>query len=98
MIALKIFLFFLGLVASFYLVTALFGILDLWYAIGRAYPRVIRRILVPGGITAVIAVIAGEAGRTWFGLGLAVYPLLLISMYIVSIFLTKKPRRPLVIE
>jgi hypothetical protein len=65
-------LFFLGVYLSIRLMAALYGILDFRYIIKTAYPRVIRGILIWGGIPALLVLILPGGSRAPFLWGLAV--------------------------
>ena len=59
-IIIKIVLFILGIYLSMRMIAALYGIIDLWYTIKTAYPRVIRGILFWGIITTCMLMFLGQ--------------------------------------
>jgi hypothetical protein len=72
--------FLLGVYLSIRVIAALYGIIDFWYAIGEAYPRVLRAIAVWGLLAAALAwALPGQA----FGLGFATFLVFYLSLYVV---------------
>lgn len=74
-------MFLLGIYLSLRLIAALYRILDLWYTIGTAWPRVVRGVLGWGGATVGIAVLAGDRLRPAFLLGLAAFAAFYLGLY-----------------
>lgn len=77
--------FVLGMYLSVRLVAALYRIIDLWYTIGTAYPKVIRGIIGWVGLSVAIAALLGEHYRQVFVWGFVAF----LILYPVSIFLSK---------
>ena len=73
-------LFIFGMCICVQLIAALYGIIDLWYTMRTAYPRVIRRILVWTLLCVAIAWLLGEDLRPAFLWGLVGY----VGFYIFS--------------
>ena len=73
MIIIKIILFLLGMSLCVQVVAACYGIIDHWYMIQSAYPKVIGNILIRGAITIIIALLIGDAYRASFLWGLAAF-------------------------
>lgn len=75
--------FVLGMYLSVRVVAALYRIIDLWYTIGTAYPKVIRGIVGWVGLSIAIAALLGEHYRQAFAYGfvafLIFYPVSTIS-------------------
>jgi len=72
-IFLKIMAFLLGLTVAVQLVAALFGIVDLRYALARTWPRLVRGILIWSAVTVILAWLLGPVYRLFFLLGVALY-------------------------
>jgi len=94
----KIAVFMLGMYLSMRLIAAMYRVLDLWYTIRTAYPRVIRGILGWGGITIAIAVLLGDQWRHVFLWGLIVYGLFYLINFTSAKFVLGKPKRPIEID
>jgi hypothetical protein len=81
----------LGLVAgvwlSIHLIAALYGVLDLWYAIGREYPRVLARIAGWSAVALLLGWLSGPDGRAGLTAGLLGFLAFYLSLYLL--------RRPL---
>lgn len=81
----KIAVFVLGMYLSLRLVAALYRIIDLWYTIGTAYPKVIRGIVGWVGLSIAIAALLGGQYRQAFAWGFVVF----LIFYPVNVFLSK---------
>jgi len=64
--------FSLGVYLSARAIAALYRVLDLWYAFGREWLRVVRGILGWGGATAVAALLTDRVAFLWGFVGYAV--------------------------
>jgi hypothetical protein len=84
-IIIKIALFVLGMYLSVRVVAALYRIIDLWYTIGTAYPKVIRGIVGWVGLSIAIAALLGEHYRQAFAWGFVLF----VIFYPVTVFLSK---------
>ena len=74
---------------------ALYGIVDLWYMIGRAWPRVIRSILCWGAASAVLGWLLEPPYLTAFAYGLVAYLLFYLSLFpLFRVYLRVLRRRP----
>ena len=78
-------LFVLGMYLSVRVVAALYRVIDLWYTIGTAYPKVVRGIVVWVGLSIAIAALLGEHYRQAFFWGFVVF----IILYTVGTFSSK---------
>ena len=85
----KVIVFLLGICLSVQVVAAFFRVLDLWYMIRLAYPKVLRGILGWVGISCVIAVVIKEPWRGAFLWGLILY----VPFYLVNFFLIQRAIR-----
>jgi len=85
-IFLKILAFLLGLTVAVQLVAALFGIVDLRYALARAWPRLVRGILIWSAATVLLAWLLGPGYRLSFLLGVVLY----LPFYYVCVYLGGK--------
>ena len=84
-------LFLLGVYLSMRVIAALYRILDLWYTIGTAYPKVVRGILGWAGATVAITVLVSDRHRPAFLWGLAAFVAFYLSLYVlVRLFLRKR--------
>lgn len=72
--------FVLGIYFSIRVIAALYGILDLWYTIRTAYPRVLGAILGWGLIAAALAWALPGTAFLW---GFGAYWLFFLSMYVI---------------
>jgi hypothetical protein len=90
--------FALGIWLSIRLIAAVYGILDLWYTIGTAYPRVVRGILAWGGAIVAVAWLLGPPFRAAFGSGLLAFGIFYVSIfwlrYPVLDALERRAKRP----
>jgi len=80
------------------LIAALYRVIDLWYTLKTAYPKVIRGILGWGGITAAIAVLLKNQWRHVFLWGLLIYVLFYLINYTSAKFILGKVKRPIEID
>ena len=74
-------MFLLGMVLCVQWVAALFGLVDCRYAAKTLYPRVIRNILVWSGIIVLVTLLAGDAHRSAFLWGVAVFPFFHVASF-----------------
>ena len=86
-------LFLLGVYLSIRVIAALYGIIDLWYTMGTAYPKVVRGILGWGGTSAAIAVLLGDHHRKAFLWGLLAFLLFYLSLYGLRHLFLRRPAR-----
>ncbi len=63
------------------MISALYGIVDLWYMIGRAWPRVVRGILSWGIATAAVAWLLPSPYWMAFAWGLTAYLVFYVSLF-----------------
>jgi hypothetical protein len=74
---------------------ALYAVLDLWYAVRRTWPRMVRGLVAWGGITAVAVWLLAPPYRTGFVFGLAGYVLFYLALFpLRDIGLRALARRP----
>ena len=78
---LEIAAFVLGIWLSIRLITALHGIIDFWYMIGTAYPRVAGRIIGWGAPILLMAWLPGSPCRTAFVWGCLFFLLFYLSLF-----------------
>lgn len=76
-----LFFFALGVALAIRVLAALYGIIDLWHAIGTYYPRVLRGVAGWGGATLLVAALLEGTYRISFGLGLLAFALGYVSLY-----------------
>ena len=84
-------LFLLGLYFSLRTIAALYRILDVWYTIGTAYPKVIRGVLGWGGSTLAIAMCLGVRQRPAFLWGLGAFLAFYLSLFALRHLALRKP-------
>lgn len=84
-------LFLCGTYLGMRTIAAAYRLLDLWYTIGTAYPRVLRGILGWGGTTAAIAALTGAHHRKSFLCGLLAFLLFYLSLFVLRRLLLRKP-------
>ena len=70
-----------GVVMMIAMLSALYGIVDLWYMIASAWPRVLRGILAWGAAIGVLAWLLGPPERTAFATGLVAYLVFYLSLF-----------------
>ena len=80
----------LGLTISIQDMAALFNIIDLWFLLKSAWPKVLRRVLLWTLLTAILAVLAGSSHQASFFTGLASGPVVLIINYLLNRFILSK--------
>ncbi len=71
----------LGVFLMIAVISALYGVIDLWYMIGKAWPRVVRAMLAWAIAIAVLAWLLPPPYRTAFAWGLAAYLVFYISLF-----------------
>ncbi|HEX9581665.1 MAG TPA: hypothetical protein VF970_11230 [Gemmatimonadales bacterium] len=82
----------LGMHCALRTVAALYRVVDLWYTIGIAYPRVLRGIMGWAVTTVAIAVLLPERGRAFFLWGVAAFIPFYLTLYLLRYPLLR--RRP----
>ena len=82
-----------GLFLMIALIGAFYGVVDLWYMIGKAWPRVIRAILAWAIAIAVLAWLLPPPYRTAFAWGLAAYLIFYVSLFPLFRILLRIRRR-----
>jgi hypothetical protein len=70
---------------------AVYRILDLWYTIGTAYPRVVRGLLGWGGASAASVAFAGNRHRGALVGGLLAFLIFHFSLYALRHLVVRKP-------
>ena len=75
------------------ILSALYGIVDLWYMIGKAWPRVLRMILGWAIATAAAAWLLAPPYRMAFVWGLAAYLIFYIGLFPLFRILMRARRR-----
>jgi hypothetical protein len=81
----KVAVFILGVYLSIRLIAALYGILDLWYTIRTAYPKIIRGILGWGILIVAIGLILNSHYRSPFLWGIVAF----LAFHVGFIWLNK---------
>lgn len=84
-------LFLGGAYLSMRTIAAAYRVLDLWYTIATAYPRVVRGILGWGGFSAVVAALAGDPHRKAFLLGMLAFLVFYLSLFVIMRLALRKP-------
>jgi hypothetical protein len=92
-IIVQIALFFAGMYVSMRMIAALFRIVDLWYTINTAYPRMIRGVLGWGAVMAIMIVMLGGVLLTSFLFGLAVFSFLYLMGWPINWLLRRRTFR-----
>lgn len=90
---LQLLVFALGIYLSIRMISALYGIIDLWYTIDTAYPRVAGRVLVWGGTIFAIVWALDRPYRTALVSGLLVFLLFYLSLFPLRHLLLRAQRR-----
>ena len=85
--------FALGIYLSIRIISAFYGIIDLWYTISTAYPRVLGRIVGCGTVISGIVWLAGRPYRTVFWSGLLAFLLFYLSLFPLRSLLLRVQRR-----
>lgn len=88
-------LFALGVHLALRTVAALYRMIDLWYTMRTAYPRVLRGILGWGGITLAIGAVLPRALRPAFLLGVLSFLGFYLSLYVIRLPLLRRRAAPL---
>ena len=70
-----------GIFLMIAVISAAYGVIDPWYMIGRAWPRVVRAILGWGAATAVVAWLLVPPYRMALARGLVAYLVFYISLF-----------------
>lgn len=96
-ILIKIVVFILGIYLSMRTIAAFYGIIDFWYTIKTAYPKVIRGILVWGIITICLAMLLDNY-RHAFLWGLVTYVFIYLFSYLPNRILLAREVRSVDIE
>lgn len=84
-------LFALGIYLSIRGIAAGYRVIDLWYTIGTAYPRMLRGILGWGAVIVATAALLGEHQRKVFQSGLVAFLLFYLSLFLVRHLLLRRP-------
>jgi hypothetical protein len=84
-------LFGLGVYACLRLTAASYRVIDLWYTIRTAYPRVVRGIVGWGGLLTGLALLLDGRRRTALLLGAAAFVLFYLSLYALRYVVVRKP-------
>ena len=82
-----------GVVMMIGLLAALYGILDLWYMIGRAWPRVLRGIVVRSAVIVAVAWLLPPPYLRAFVSGLVAYLAFYLSLLPLSRIVLRVMRR-----
>lgn len=90
---LQIAAFALGVYLSVRMIAALYRVIDLWYAIGTAYPAVIRGILGWGATILVIGWLLDPPYRTGMAWGLLGFLFFYLSLYVIRYPVLRALRR-----
>jgi hypothetical protein len=85
--------FTLGIYLSIRMIAALYRVIDLWYAIGTAYPGVLRGILGWGAAILVIAWLLDPPYRTALASGLLAFLIFYLSLYVIRYLVLRALRR-----
>ena len=85
--------FVLGMYLAIRMLASLHRIIDLWYAIGTAYPRVIRGILGWAAAIVAIAWLLERPYRTALAWGLLVFLFFYSSLYMIRFPVLRALRR-----
>jgi len=73
--------FLLGTYLAIRVLAALYAVLDLWYARRRTWPRMVRGLLVWGGVTAAAVWRLAPSYRSAFACGLAAYVVFYLALF-----------------
>ena len=73
--------FLLGMILCVQLIGALYSVIDLWYAISREYPRVIRKILLWSFIVIIVAIALGPPFRAAYLAGLGANVIIYVAIF-----------------
>jgi hypothetical protein len=76
-------LFAAGMYACLRLIAASYRVLDLWYTIRTAYPRVVRGIAIWGGLAVFPLLVLDGRRRMAFVLGLLAFLAFYLSLYVL---------------
>lgn len=82
-IIISIALFLLGMALSVQVIASLYGPLDYIHTIKTKFPGLVLRLLIWGGLSAIIAILLGDRYRPSFLWGLAAYVLFYLLSYLV---------------
>ena len=85
--------FVLGIYLSIRMISALYGIIDLWYTISTAYPRVLGRVVSWGAAIVAIAWSLDRPHRTVLLSGLLAFLLFYLSLFPLRSLLLRAQRR-----
>lgn len=89
----SIMVFLLGMSLAVQVVASLHGPLDYSYTIKTKFPEVIRRILIWGGLSVILAVVLGGQYRSPFLWGLMVYAVFYLFSYLLTKLMLKRNLR-----
>lgn len=94
MVLIKLALFLLGMLLGAQLIAAFFGIIDLWYTIRTAYPRILRNILIWCILSGTLALVLGATLRPAFFWGVLVFALCHVGLFWITKLQAKLATRP----
>ena len=84
----EVVVFFAGVYLMIEMLAALYGIIDLWYMMGRAWPRVLRKIVGWAMVIALVEWLLGHPYDRAFAWGLIGYLIFYLSLFpLLRIFL-----------
>jgi len=83
----------IGVHVSIRTVAALYRIIDLWYTIRTAYPRVLGAIAVWTGMIFVLAAVLPDPRRAAFFWGLVGFVPFYVSLYVLRPLVTRRRER-----
>lgn len=92
-VIIKIAVFVLGMYLSMRLIASLYGIIDLWYTIRTAYPKIIRGILGWGALTVAMDLLLESCYRPAFIWGLCAYVVFYAGFIWLNKLLVLRPSR-----
>ena len=85
--------FALGVFLSIRMIASLYAIIDLWYAIGTAYPRVLRGILGWGAVILATGWLLERPYRMALAWGLLGFLVFYVSLYVIRYPVLRALRR-----
>ena len=80
-----------GVYVCLRLIAASYGVLDLWYTIRTAYPRVLRGIAVWGALAVTPLLCLDGRRRVVFALGLLAFLAFHLSLYVLRYLVVPRP-------
>jgi hypothetical protein len=85
--------FTLGMYLSIRMIAALYGIIDLWYTISTAYPRVVSEVLGWGATILAIGLLLERPYQTAFVSGLLTFLVFYLSLFALLRLFVRARRR-----